>query len=1443
VPGLGLQRGLADDLVVAPYATMLALPFAPREACENLQRLATREDALGAYGLYEAVDYSQARIPHGKTRAVVRAFMTHHQGMGLIAMSNLIHKGAMIRRFMAEPTMRATDLLLQERMPQTVPVLRPHEREVKSASQSSAVDPGDLMRVFADPATPSPEVHALSNGNLHVMVTHAGGGACRWRDLSITRWREDATRDNWGTFIYLRDVSSSTFWSAAFQPTCRPARRYEAIFTQGRAEYRRYDGDIETHTEICVSPEDDVEIRRVILRNFSRKARRLEITSFAEVVLAPENADLAHPAFSKLFTQTEILADRQAILCTRRKRSATDAGPWLFHMLVVPNGTGIPSFETDRARFLGRCRTAANPAAMETPAGHAVPLANSAGIVLDPILAARQLVEIPTERSATALFITGVAGTREAALALIDKYTDRHFVDRAFEMAWTHSQIVMRQLNVTEVEAQLYGRLAGSMHFAHALHRAPAGVISKNRQGQRGLWRFGLSGDLPIILLRMSDLNRMNRLHEALRAHAYWRMKGLASDLVVLNEDYSGYRATLNDHIMAAVTAGPDAGLLDRPGGVFVRRIETLTEEDRILLQTVARVVLADTAETLQEQVDRRVAPRRLPSDFQPVPNAEPEPPPLPLEPRDRIFANGIGGFTPDGREYVIMLEPGQTTPAPWVNVIASPGIGTVVSECGGMYTWAGNAHEFRITPWHNDPVSDASGEAFYMRDEASGRFWSLAPLPAPGTAGSVCRHGFGYSVFEHDESGVFTEAWVYVAMDAAVKFVTVKVRNHSGRSRRLSLTAFFELVLGEWRHGNAMHIVTERDPQTGAIFARNPYSRDYAGRVVFAGCSEPRKSVTGSRTEFLGRNGSFANPAALRRTRLSNATGAAFDPGAGLQAVIELADGQTQEVVFTLGVADDADHARACLARFGGPAGARAALEAVWTHWNRTLDCVHVETPDAATNVLVNGWLLYQTLSCRIWGRSGYYQSGGAYGFRDQLQDAMALVHTAPSTLREQILRCAGRQFAEGDVQHWWHPPTGAGVRTHFSDDYLWLPQATARYVLATGDTGVLDESVPFLAGRPVAPDEEAYYEESNHGAESGTLYEHCVRALRHGLRFGRHGLPLIGCGDWNDSMNLVGREGRGESVWLAWFLSDALTRFADLARLHNDAEFANLCREQSTALLARTEATAWDGAWYRRAYFDDGTPLGSARNDECRIDSLSQSWAVLCGGAQPDRARQAMESAVEHLVRRDDGLIRLFTPPFDHSAMEPGYVKGYPPGMRENGGQYTHGAVWLVMAMAQLGEHDRAWDLFCMLNPVLHGDTPEKMERYRVEPYVMAADVYGIAPHIGRGGWTWYTGAAGWTYRLILETLLGFECHVDHLRLNPRLPAVGWDAYRIRYRYRETTYHIEIRENEEPSAGLRVIVDGVEQPDGRIPLYDDHQDHHAEVFRSKRLPKQAGT
>ena len=1435
VPGLGLKRGLADDLVVAPYASALALMVAPEAACLNLQRLAA-EGFVGKYGFFEAIDYTPARQRRGQTNVVVRSFMAHHQGMSLLALAYLLRDRPMQRRFAADRLFQAVMLLLQERVPKTT-ALFSHTAQLSEQRVMLAEDE-KRIRVFTTPDTPMPEVQLLSNGRYHVMLSNAGGGYSRWKDLAVTRWREDGTCDNWGSFCYIREVASGKFWSTAHQPTLKPADSYEAIFSEGRAEFRRRDavgsGDeqIESYTEIVVSPEDDIELRRLRLTNRSRQRREIEVTSYAEVVIAPPAADALHPAFSNLFVQTEILRERRAILCTRRPRSRDEQSPWMLHLMVVHGAEAVEvSYETDRSRFIGRTRTSAAPQALIAPG----PLSGSDGSVLDPIVAIRYRIMLEPQQVVTLDMVSGLAESREMAVSLVDKYQDRHLADRVFDLAWTHSQVVLRQLNASEAETQLHARLASSVIYANAALRADAGVLIQNRRGQSGLWGYAISGDLPIVLLQIADATHIDLVHQLVQAHAYWRMKGLAVDLVIWNEEHAGYRQRLQEQIMGMIASGIEASVIDRPGGIFVRPAEQISGEDRILLQAVARAIISDSRGTLAEQLDQRtLSELRLPP-LTATRQYRPEVPAAGVLPgRELILSNGLGGFTTDGHEYVIALRPGQTTPAPWANVLANPDFGTVISESGVAYTWSENAHEFRLTPWHNDPVSDLSGEALYLRDEETGHFWSPSPLPARAGVSYVTRHGFGYSVFETEVSGISSELWVYVAIDAAVKFSLLKIRNKSGRPRQLSATGYVEWVLGDLAAKSAMHVVTEIAPESGALYARNPFNAEFAERVAFFDVDVPTRNVSGDRSEFIGRNRNLKNPAALHRTRLSGKVGAGFDPCAAIQVNFELADGQARDIVFRLGVGRNTEDANQLVKRHRGVLAARAALEAVWAYWNQTLASVQVETPDPALNVMANGWLLYQTQACRLWARSGYYQSGGAFGFRDQLQDVMALVHAQPGLVRAHLLLAASRQFLEGDVQHWWHPPSGRGVRTLCSDDYLWLPLAVCRYVSVTGDTGVLDEATAFLEGRPVKPEDDSYYDLPCRSPEVASLYEHCVRAIRYGLRFGEHGLPLMRGGDWNDGMNRVGIQGRGESVWLGFFLCEIFRQFAKIAEAHGDAPFGEFCATESIRLRQNIEQHAWDGAWYRRAYFDDGTPLGSASNEECRIDSISQSWSVLSSVTHDERAHQAMQSVDEHLVRRDDALIQLLDPPFNKSAVDPGYIRGYVPGVRENGGQYTHGAVWAAMAFAALGDSERAWKLFNIINPVNHARSTGNVAIYKAEPYVVAADLYALPPHIGRAGWTWYSGAAGWTYRLILESLLGLRREGEHLYVTPCLPE-DWSGYKINYRYRSATYEISvIKEPVAPGASgnlVKLIVDEVAQGDQYISLVDDQRVHRVQV------------
>ncbi len=1419
VPGLGLKRGLADDLVIAPYASMMGLMVKPEASCQNLQRMQAA-GYMGRYGFFEAIDFTVARLPRGQASAVIRSYMVHHQGMGFLALSYLLHDRPMQRRFESDPLLQSALLVLQERTPQAG-AFYSNTAEL-AVLRSGATEQTMPMRILTQANSAVPETQLLSNGRYHVMVSNAGGSYSRWKDLSVTRWREDSTRDNWGNFCYLRDLDEGDVWSTTYQPTLVEPKKYEVIFSEGRAEFRRADHGLELYTEIVVSPEDDIEIRRTRISNNSNRQRRIEITSFAEVVMAPSAADAAHPAFSKLFVQTEILAQENAILCTRRPRSKEEQMPWLLHVMTVHDASGYEvSFETDRSRFIGRGNTAQLPLALQQDG----PLSGGQGSVLDPVVAIRYVLTLAPDQAITVDSVTGMVEQREAALHLIDKYQDRHLADRVFELAWTHSQVVLRQLNASEADAQLYARLANAVIYPNASLRADASILLKNHRGQSGLWAYAISGDLPIVLLQIRDPANIELARQMVQAHAYWRLKGLVVDLVIWYEDQSGYRQLLQEQIMGLIASGIDAQAIDRPGGIFVRLADQIANEDRILLQSVARAIISDTRGTLAEQVKRpaspvlRMPPLMLEGGREVVfaPHRAPQ--------RELILENGLGGFTPDGCEYVITTGDEHRTPAPWSNVLANAQFGTVVSESGQAYTWSENAHEFRLTPWHNDPVSDLSGEAFYIRDEESGQFWSPTALPARGSGDYVTRHGFGYSVFEHCESGIASELCTYVALDAPVKYAVVKLRNDCGVARRLSVTGYVEWVLADLRAKSGMHVVTEVDSISGALFARNNYNTEFSGRVGFFNTDASIRSITCDRNEFIGRNGSLAQPAALRRVRLSGKAGTGLDACAAIQVPFELQPGQEREIVFILGVGGrrNAD-ASTMVQRHMGKDAARNALANVRAHWASTLGAVRIETPEPTLDVIANGWLMYQTIACRLWARSGYYQSGGAYGFRDQLQDAMAMIHTKPELLRGHLLLSAAHQFLEGDVMHWWHPPSDRGVRTHCSDDYLWLPLAACRYVTATGELDVLSEVVHFIEGRAVKPEEDSYYDLPVRSNESADLYEHCVRAIRHGLRMGVHGLPLMGSCDWNDGMDKVGEHGKGESVWLAFFLYEVLQRFAEVAVLRGDTEFAQFCRDEAATLSANVEEHAWDGQWYRRAYFDDGTPLGSHTNLECQIDSISQSWGVLSGAANKERVAGAMRQVDARLVRRDSGVIQLLDPPFDKADLNPGYIRGYVPGVRENGGQYTHAAIWTAMAFARMGDSEKAWELMRMINPVRHGEDAEAVARYKVEPYVVTADVYAVSPHVGRGGWSWYTGSSGWLYRLIIESLLGVSREANRLRLTPSLPA-EWSTFRLHYRFGESSYAITVEKAQGQATGLSV--DGVAVAGDTIALRDEKREY----------------
>ncbi len=1426
VPGMGLKRGLSENLVVAPYATLLAAMIEPRVAVENLQRL-DREGARARFGFYEAIDFTPERLPPHQKRAVIQAFMTHHQGMSLVALDNLLHGWVMRNRFHADALVRANELLLQERVARGTPIMHPRAEEVLSSRTARAL-PTRLARRYGTADLPSPRTQLLSNGTYSVMVTTAGAGYSRCGPVAVTRWREDATRDNWGSFCYLRDVRSGAIWSVGYQPTLRTPQFYEVSLFEDKVDIWRQDVGLITHTEIIVSPEDNAEVRRVSITNQSSRVRDIELTSYAEVVLVTPSSDDGHRAFGNLFIETEFIADEATLLARRRPRSEEDEPIWGVHTVVTEGEVlGAIQYETDRSRFLGRGRTTAEPVVIVEDRL----LSNTVGAVLDPIFSLRLRVRIQPSATTRVSFATAVAGSREEGLRLADKYHDPRTFERNGRLAWIRAQVQMRHLEVDQEETELFQRLAGRVLYSDQELRPRPHVLALNSKGQAGLWGYGISGDLPIMLVRISDARDLRIVRQILRAHEYLRLKGLTIDLLILNDHPASYAQSLQDELVELIREGGAQHLMDKPGGVFLRRTDLMPEADRILLHTVARVCIVTERGSLEEQLARQPIERELPAPFIPrwpsTRDAEPT-----ASPQDLIFFNGLGGFSQDGREYVSVLGEGQWTPAPWLNVIANArDFGFQISENGSGFTWSVNSRENRLTPWSNDVVCDPPTEVIYLRDEDTGATWTPTPLPIREASPYVIKHGQGYTVFEHASHGISQDLLMFVPTDAPVKISRLRLHNQTNRKRRLSVTSYAELALARERDASAPFVITEVDQTTGAIFAHNPYNNEFAQRVAFVEMSELERTITCDRKEFLGRNGSTARPAALRRTRLSGTVGAGLDPCVAVQAEFELGPGETREIVVLLGEAESLEEARLLVTHYREITAVREAFAQVVSYWNEVLSTIEVRTPDAAMDVMMNRWLLYQTLSCRIWARAAFYQSSGAYGFRDQLQDVMALVYTKPEIARAHILRAAGRQFQEGDVQHWWHPPTGRGVRTRFSDDPLWLPYVTSFYIDVTGDRSVLDQAAPFLEAPALAPDEIESYTQPFVSSQSATLFEHCARALDRSLAVGTHGLPLMGTGDWNDGMNRVGHKGKGESVWVGWFLYKTLDEFLQFCDMREESDRAQRYRKHMDQLKRAFEEEAWDGDWYVRAFFDDGTPLGSAQNDECRIDSIAQSWGVISGAADPQHAKHAMAAVEQHLILRGEGLVLLLSPPFDKSALEPGYIKGYVPGVRENGGQYTHAALWALIAYAMLGDGDRAGELFTLLNPINHASTRAGLHGYKVEPYVAAADVYAAAPHTGRGGWTWYTGAAGWMYRAGLESILGFKLRGEKLTIEPCIPR-SWPAYEMIYRKGKAQYQIKVENPHHVSHGVMIVeMDGALLPQNEITLVDDGRRHEIRI------------
>jgi cyclic beta-1,2-glucan synthetase len=1441
VPWLGLKRGLVEDAVTAPYATFLALMVNPEEAFKNIQYLKS-EGLEGPYGFYEAADYTPERLNFQSQKVIIKSFMAHHEGMTLLALNNYLNDNIMQKRFSSDPSVKAARLLLQEKVPVNILFTKDNKEKIVTSKAKIYRDKGAYRR-FTVPDFDLPKVHVLSNGNYSVMLTDKGTGYSRNKTADITRWREDPVLDSYGMFFYIRNMTADQGWSAAYSPANVMPEKYEIVFTPDKAVYQRVDGDIATTLEVVVASDDNAEIRKISLKNNGDTACILEVTSYFEVVLASRSSDMAHPAFSNLFVRTEYDREHKALLANRRPRGQDEKEIWIAQLPVISGETvGEIQFETDRTQFIGRGHSVFSPISLEREK----PMSNSTGAVLDPVFSFRIKVKAEPGEVVPVSFVTAVAADRESILELAAKYNNMEACDSAFWLALTRSQVETKYLNIKAQEMELYQDMISSIIYLSPQKLKYRQYIQENRKGQSSLWPYGISGDRPIILVVLDKSEEIEILYEVLRAHEYWRMKDIIVDLVILSREENSYANPLYNLVSEIVYASQTYDSLNRYHDVFILNANNMVADDINLLYAVARMVFKGNAGTMKEQVPHLNYEEKLTSDAAGSrkqtenPNCaissrrgnkrgksqEEEPAP---NDSSLLYGNDLGGFDKNGSEYVIRLEGMRMTPAPWVNVISNPDFGFMVTESGGGYIWCENSRENKLTPWSNDPVCDSPGEVFYLT-ETMGEPWSITPLPVREEEEYLIRHGFGYTEFEHESHGIAQKLTQFVPARGTVKISIIRLINRAKDKKSLNVTYYVNPVMGVDSKETSMHLITSQNEE-GMLMIRNPYNREFPDRICFMETSVCSRTVTGDRKEFFGQ-GTMSSPDALKQQNLSGTVGAGHHPCGAMQVNVELKADEMAEIVFILGMAGQEEKACELAKTFGTVEGAKAALNEAKKFWQDKLQTIQVETPDAAMNIMLNGWLLYQAIACRMWARTAFYQAGGAYGFRDQLQDSLSVLAISPDMVKNQIIKHAMHQFIQGDVLHWWHEPAGKGTRTRFSDDYLWLPYVTAEYIRETGDYDILKMEAPFLEDELLRPHEDERYCQPRVSNETATIFDHCVRSVEYGLKFGERGLPLMGGGDWNDGMNTVGNGGKGESVWLGWFLCATLQKFIPLCRSMGDEDRAVRYHHFIDQIAAAIEENAWDGNWYKRAFFDNGTPLGSANNKECKIDSLAQSWAVISGKGNPDRVKKALASLEDYLIMRDEGLIKLLTPPFDNGDLEPGYIKGYVPGVRENGGQYTHAAAWVIIAFAMWGEGDKACEFFDLINPINHTRTNREYSIYKVEPYVMAADVYSVYPHVGRGGWTWYTGTAGWVYKAGVESILGFSKAADELTIEPCIPK-KWNEYTMRYRYVDTVYDIVVKNPKNINKGVeRVVVDGKTLKQNAVKLVNDKKDHRVEVI-----------
>ncbi len=1417
VPKLGFKRGLKEELVISPYSTFLALNFDYPNSMENIKRMRL-EGLEGKYGFYESVDYTLNRLPKHLNRGIVKSYMSHHQGMIFVSINNFINNNIMIKRFHKDSYMKCGEYLLQERTPNKFYLSNeyetPHEftfyknRETLWNNRLYGIE--DLWDI---------KCHILSSRTYTMMINSMGEGFSKNKDIFLNRWRRDFLSNSYGQFIYIKDVKNNKLWSTTYAPTFVNPDDYNVSFSTDKASFNRKDGDIESTMEVFLLPEELGEVRKIVLKNHGTEEALLETISYFEVTGTTYHSDLAHMAFNNLFVKTEILEKEGGLLAHRRKREKKSGASFIFHVIrAFGQEDNIINYETNKSNFIGRGNSLKMPQAIEK--GNT----NSTGIVLDPIMSISKKISIPPKEKVEVYYITGLAHSRDEVSDILNKYSTIENINMAMDLISTKSQTEVGYLNLDHSNIGFYEELLPYLFYLkHNKKEKYKNIISAANKGKEGLWAHGISGDNPIVLINIKSMEGLDNLVKTIHAHEYWSYKGVIVDLVILYEEEDIYYSPLKRKIIEIIHE-IRGNIINIHGGIYVKNTNTLEKDEEGLFYKWANLIINGEEEFNFNESNRykeiKIKKSKGISIEDNISNQD-----LELE-----FFNGYGGFSNDGKEYIIKLQKNLNTPMPWINVVANKDFGFIVTEGGTGFTWSINSRENKLTPWYNDPINDIPSEIIYLKDNDTGEIFTITPKPIRGEEEYLITYGKGYAVFNHNSHGIEQSLTMFVPIDDKIKISLINLKNTTKKTRNLTLVYYIRPVLGVTDEETQSLIKTSMESED--IFKiKNSSNTEFKNSTIFIASSEKIKSYTGDRLEFLGNIPDYENPRGVNLDNLSNSVGIGYNPCGAIEIEIVIPPGEEKELVFLLGEERDLEKGYKTINKYKDLKESKMALENIKEFWNRTIDTIQVFTKDESLNYMMNSWLIYQTICSRIWARAGFYQVGGAYGGRDQIQDVSNILYHRPEEARRQIIENCAHQYIEGDIQHWWHPlydnEVNKGIRSKCSDDLLWLPYCVGEYISITGDYSILDEEVYYIESEPLGETEYERYEVPIKSKEKGTVYGHCIRAIERGINLSEKNLPLMGTGDWNDGMNKVGHKGKGESIWLGWFLATVLQKFIPICERQRDILYVEKYKDQILNLKEAIENNGWDGEWYIRAFFDDGSPIGSKSSKECSIDSISQSWSVISKLGDKERAKSGLKAVEKYLVNEEEGIIALLTPPFENIELDPGYIKSYVSGVRENGGQYTHAATWVIKAFAMLGEGDKAYNLFKLINPINHTRTQIECAKYKVEPYVVTADIYTNPEHLGRGGWSWYTGSSGWMYKVVLEDILGFRKEGDKLFINPSIPK-DWDEYRIRYSYGDSIYNIEIKNPKGVNTGVsRISVDGSIIKDDHIKLIDDGSIH----------------